>query len=161
MNNSTDLLAQPAAMAPASSPAATQTLERSLHDLLATVSAQGVFGRPVEKGEVTVIPCAEVFAGMGLGGGRGTSAPSQQQTAGEGEGVGGGGGGRARPIAVIAVAPDGVTVRPVLDVTRIALAGVATGAFMTYWLIQLAAGTRASRSRKAPSPPRLARMLRD
>lgn len=73
-------------------------------------------------------------------------------------GLGGGGGGRGRPVAVIVVAADGVRVQPVLDVTRLALAGMTTGAFMAFWLARLASGTRGGRA-KTPSLGRLARAI--
>jgi uncharacterized spore protein YtfJ len=38
--------------------------------------------------------------------------------------MGGGGGSSGRPVAIIIIGPDGVTVKPVVDVTKIALAGV-------------------------------------
>lgn len=104
---------------------------------------------------------------MGLGGGGGTGPAAQSQGTGEaagtqgtvrGEGYGGGGGGRGRPVAVIVVAADGVRVQPVLDVTRLALAGMTTGAFMAFWLARLASGTRGGRA-KTPSLGRLARAI--
>lgn len=38
--------------------------------------------------------------------------------------MGGGGGSSGQPVAIIIIGPDGVTVKPVVDVTKIALAGV-------------------------------------
>jgi hypothetical protein len=35
-----------------------------------------------------------------------------------------------RPVAVIAIGPDGVTVKPVVDVTKVALAGLTAWATM-------------------------------
>jgi hypothetical protein len=39
-------------------------------------------------------------------------------------GLGGGGGAMGRPVAIIAIGPEGVTVKPVMDVTKVALAGL-------------------------------------
>ena len=41
-----------------------------------------------------------------------------------GGGIGGGGGASGRPVAIIIIGPDGVTVKPVFDITKIALAGI-------------------------------------
>jgi uncharacterized spore protein YtfJ len=74
----------------------------------------------------TVIPVAAISlqGGFGLGFGGGAGGAQQQ---GEGGGGGGGGGGRgaARAIAIVDVSDQGVAVRPVIDVTRLALAGLA------------------------------------
>src|SRR5579871_6344064 len=111
-------------------PSSAETLERTLNQALGSLRSDAVFGRPVEKGATTVIPCAEVMVGLGLGGGRGSgSAPASGESAeqtGEGEGYGGGGGGRGRPVAVIVIREDGVQVQPVPDATRIALAVLTT-----------------------------------
>jgi uncharacterized spore protein YtfJ len=55
-----------------------------------------VFGEPIERNGVTVIPVARVYFGFG-GGAGGGSSPDQ----GEGSGSGGGGGGRVRPVGYI------------------------------------------------------------
>ena len=44
--------------------------ERALSRLVITASADAVFGEPVVNGDTTVIPCSEVFMGMGMGSGR-------------------------------------------------------------------------------------------
>jgi hypothetical protein len=67
-------------------------------------------------GDQAVIPLLETYATGGFGGGAGGGP------AGEGGGGGGGGGmGRSRTIAVAVVGPDGVKIRPVVDVTALAL----------------------------------------
>jgi uncharacterized spore protein YtfJ len=139
---------------------AAETLERTLNQAISSVRSDAVFGRPVEKGATTVIPCAEVMVGLGLGGGHGTGqGPSEGQT-GAGEGIGGGGGARGRPVAVIVIGEDGVTVQPVPDATRIVLAALTTVGFMTFWLARMAAGGRGARKGTA-SFGKLARSLRD
>ena len=55
--------------------------------------------------------------GGGGGGGGGSSM-------GSGGGIGGGGGSSGRPVAIIIVGPDGITIKPVVDVTKVALAVV-------------------------------------
>jgi uncharacterized spore protein YtfJ len=125
------------------SEARSQTLQR----LLSAADCSAVFGQPVSSGDYTVIPAAEVAAGGGFGSGMGfgsprmrrsgsSPAPSGSTEAGgsteaavEGAGGGGGGGGGAmgRPVAVIVVGPEGVEVKPVLDVTKLSI--TALGAF--------------------------------
>lgn len=116
-------------------------------------SANTCFGAPIEVGEQTIIPVADVMAGFGAGGGSGEgTAPDDDEGTGSGEGAGGGGFSRSRPVAVVVVAPEGVTVEPVLDVTQIAMAGVAAGAFLGFWLVRMLAVTEApARKDKPPS----------
>ena len=145
-------------------PMAAAALQQTLREAIETVRADAVFGRPIERGETIVIPCAEVMVGMGMGGGGGrgrTSATESERetSAGEGEGVGGGGGGRGRPVAAIVVSRDGVRVEPILDITKVALAGITTGAFMVFWLARLGFSRRGLRG-KAHSLRRLTRELK-
>lgn len=116
--------------------------------IFAAAQPGAVFSPPVVSGEYTVITASEVGAGGGFGSGRGTGTkPSKDQAepgaVGQGEGGGGdgggggggGGGASARPIAVIIVGPDGVKVKPIFDITKVALAGItAWGAMVaTIW----------------------------
>ncbi|HEV8698041.1 MAG TPA: spore germination protein GerW family protein [Candidatus Limnocylindrales bacterium] len=64
---------------------------------------QAVFGDPVERNGVTVIPVARVRWGVGGGGG---AAP-------EGSGSGGGGGAAADPIGYIEITSTGASFRPI------------------------------------------------
>ena len=79
-------------------------------------SGEGAVGPATTIGDRAVIPLLETFASGGFGGGAGGGP--------EGEGGGGGGGGgigRSRAIAVAIVEPDGVKIRPVVDLTGLAL----------------------------------------
>jgi uncharacterized spore protein YtfJ len=136
----------------------TTLLEHNTSRLLEGARVDAVFGHPVERGEATVIPCAEVFAGFGLGFGSGTSTGESAAQAG-GAGGGMGGGSRGRPVAVVIIAQDGVRVEPVLDVTKLALAGLTTMGFTLAWLARLASAGRRARSQRPPSPARLRRMI--
>lgn len=82
-----------------------------------------VFGEPVEKDGVVVIPVAVVSGGGG--GGSGSAAEPD-----EGEGEGGGFGGMARPVGVYVVKADGVEWLPALDVTMLGIAGIALSALI-------------------------------
>ena len=101
-----------------------------------------VFGEPVTSGDHTIITASEVSGGGGFGFGQGFGpAAGEAATAGGrtggGGGGGGGGGAQARPVAVIAIGPDGVSVKPVVDVTKLALTGVTAGAAMAATLMRV------------------------
>lgn len=83
-----------------------------------------VFGDPVEKDGVTVIPVAMVAGGGGGGAGTSPDAPDVS-------GEGGGFGGVARPAGVFVVRADGVEWLPALDVTMVTMAGIALSALIT------------------------------
>ena len=86
-------------------------------------SGEGAVGAPVTVGDRTVIPLIETFASGGFGGGSGLGTEGGGN---EGSGAGGGGGGigRSRTIAIADVGPEGVKVRPVVDLTGLALPAV-------------------------------------
>jgi len=119
---------------------AQQYLER----IMAAARPEAVFGTPVVSGQYTVITACQVAAGGGFGSGIGMGAspsvPKGEETSQEGAkpsesvggggGMGGGGGSTGRPVAVITIGPDGVTVKPIVDVTRFMLAAIATSAAM-------------------------------
>ena len=79
-----------------------------------------VFGDPIERDGVTIVPTASVRGGAGGGGGRGRS-PKQEE--GEGEGIGGGYGFMARPAGVFVIHGDQVDWRPALDLGKVILGG--------------------------------------
>jgi len=114
--------------------------------IFAAAHSEAVYSKPVISGNHTVITASEVTSGGGFGSGGGIgpelplsmikkqddeAAPhSEHVNGGGGGGIGGGGGSTGRPVAVIIIGPEGVTVKPVLDVTKIALAGVTVGIVM-------------------------------
>ena len=72
------------------------------------LTVRRVYGDPVERDGVTVVPAASVFGGTGGGGDR--------------EGNGGGGFGlRARPVGAYVIADGKVSWRPAVDVSRMML----------------------------------------
>ncbi len=120
-----------------------------LEKLFAAAQSGAVFGQPVDAGSYTLITAAEVTSGGGFGVGMGRgpvpkrdakqsalaeSAPEEAPPAGkqsiDGSGFGGGGGSMGRPVAIIAIGPNGVTVRPVVDVTKVALAALTASVAM-------------------------------
>jgi uncharacterized spore protein YtfJ len=101
-------------------------------------SADAAFGEPREVEGRVLIPVASVATGLGMGFGSGmpadqveAEAPDEAEEAempGEPEmpeGGGGGGGARSRPVAVIEVTETETIVRPIVDETPVALAGIA------------------------------------
>ncbi len=78
------------------------------------VGADRIFREPVHVGDRVVITAAalDIAGGMGVGNGA------------DNQGNGGGGGGaggrtEGRPVAAIDIGPEGVTIHPIIDFTRI------------------------------------------
>ncbi|HEX2912510.1 MAG TPA: hypothetical protein VH186_17000 [Chloroflexia bacterium] len=112
-----------------------------------------IFSQPIVSGNYTLITACEISSGGGFGFGRGFGPGTEAQKGTEkaefngqqfagGGGMGGGGGSLGRPIAVIVVGPEGVTVRPVVDATKVALAAI------TAWGAIFLAVRKMSRGRK-------------
>jgi uncharacterized spore protein YtfJ len=122
----------------------TMTSDEMVRQISAIPDQLGVsacFGPPVERAGRTVIPAARVSFGYGLGFGRGSGGKDLPSTdghmgadGGEGEGGGGGGGGSSTPVAVIHIKDDGVEVEPIVDSTRISLAGTTFAAWAIFWI---------------------------
>src|SRR5262245_35888824 len=117
-----------------------------------------VFGEPVRAGDHTVITASEITAGggFGFGGGAGSGPNEADETSavaagpgqpggGSGSGAGGGGGGfsMSRPVATIVVGPEGVTVRPIVDVTKLAIAFATAWGAVALMLIRMSRASRA------------------
>ena len=95
---------------------ADEFVERLLKKTGAGFRASAVFGKPVERGGLTVIPVARARWGFG-GGSRGE----------DGQQTGGGGGGVISPIGYIEVRKTGAEFKPIRDPRRLALALAAVG----------------------------------
>lgn len=120
------------------------TIEQVMEGLHRVGSVEAVYGAPVKQRDVVIIPAAEVFAASGFGLGQGFGGPEGESGAsGAGGGGGGGGSAHARPVAVIVVSAEGVRVEPVLDITKIALAGVTFAAFAAGMLARIGQAKRA------------------
>ena len=101
--------------------------------LIAAADIAKVYAPPIQHGERLLIPAAEVVAAAGFGMGSGTGEMGERAgRARRGGGGGGGGGGTtlSRSVAVIVSSPEGVEVRPVIDVTKIALAALTAAGFV-------------------------------
>ena len=107
--------------------------------MIEAANVSAVFGKPVEHGDSVIIPCCEVAVGGGMGFGSGPGETSEQRKGSTSTSIGGGGGGgaNARPIAVIVMTPEGVRVKPIMDLTKVLLAEFTLAAFMLPWLVRL------------------------
>jgi uncharacterized spore protein YtfJ len=74
-----------------------------------------VFGEPIERNGIVVVPVATVAGGAG--GGRGTEAGGSQEGSGAGFGV------IARPAGVYVIKDGDASWRPALDLNRVILGG--------------------------------------
>jgi len=96
-------------------------LERIAERLGARASVKAVFGEPIERDGITVIPVARVRYGFGGGAGSGplpmgddSDLEGSGADAAMSSGLGGGGGATADPIGYIEIGPDGATFRPIV-----------------------------------------------
>ena len=105
-------------------------VERMAERVGAKASVRAVFGDPIEKDGITIVPVARVRWGFGGGAGRGpigvgpgaTDGTSEAATRDpmfdvgmSGSGTGGGGGVAADPIGYIEIGPDGAVFRPIVS----------------------------------------------
>ena len=100
-------------------------VERIAERVGASANVRAVFGEPIERDGITVIPVARVRWGFGGGAGRGPIAVGPgtdtkgAATAGgvdqglSGMGTGGGGGATADPVGYLEIGPDGVSFIPI------------------------------------------------
>jgi uncharacterized spore protein YtfJ len=86
------------------------------------ITVRKVFGEPIERDGVTVVPAAAVRGGGGGGGG---SGPDDDEGRPTGSGSGAGFGVAARPAGAFVIRGDDVQWRPAMDVQKLALAGMA------------------------------------
>ena len=84
-----------------------ETIERARD----TMTVRRVFGEPVEKDGVTIVPAARVQGGAGGGGGEGPE--------GQGSGMGSGFGVNARPVGAFVIKGEDVQWRPAVDVNKV------------------------------------------
>lgn len=85
----------------AGAPFSSGMVQKVLERLGNVANARAIFGDPIERDGVTVIPVGKVSWGGGAGGGRGTD--TKEGTFEGGEGGGGGGGVRAHPVGYIEI----------------------------------------------------------
>ena len=97
-----------------------QTLLEQAND---SITVKRVYGEPIERDGVLVIPAAMVAGGGGGGLGTGTGFGPDGEQQGEGTGTGGGWGVQARPVGAFVVRDGVVTWVPAIDWARMAFIG--------------------------------------
>jgi len=99
-------------------------------------TARTVFGDPIRVNGRTIIPVARVSYGFGFGMGRNSEREREEEEA----SVGGGGGGglSIRPVAILEITEKETRIRPVVDLTRMLLAGMALIAWNFFWVMYTA-----------------------
>ena len=102
------------------------------------LTVKRVFGEPIERDGVTIIPVAKVMGGAG--GGAGSSSGEEA-----GSGSGGGFGIRAVPAGVYVVRGDTVRWEPALDLNRVILGGQVV-AVVLLMIVRSILKSRATRS---------------
>lgn len=94
------------------------------------MTVKRVFGDPIERGDITVIPVAKVRGGGGGGGGssRRENHDGVDQADPEEEGGGMGFGASASPLGVFVIKGDGVSWQPAVNVNQLVMGRQALGA---------------------------------
>ena len=102
-------------------------VERMAERIGAKASVRAVFGDPIERDGITIIPVARVRWGFGGGAGRGPIAVGPGVDADgapieggmdagmSGSGTGGGGGVSADPVGYLEIGPDGAIFKPIVS----------------------------------------------
>ena len=111
-----------------------------IQQMLQRLGASAVFGEPTTQNGVVIIPVAQTQFGFGYGGGygRGGKEPLEDvatEGTGEGAGSGGGAGARSTPRGFIRISADEVKFEPIIDETRIPLAGIVMVAWVVFWVM--------------------------
>jgi uncharacterized spore protein YtfJ len=112
------------------------------------MTVRRVFGEPIERNGLTIIPVANVFGGAGAG----SDAEASPEA-----GVGGGMGVWATPAGVYVIHGQTVSWQPALNVNRVILGGqlVAIALLLTVRaIVQARAGGRTGRPALVRRPPR-------
>jgi len=118
-----------------------EVYQDTVDEFLAAADVSVVYGEPIQHDDTLIIPTAEILCamGFGVGSGSGNSAEQNPDKPSQGSAFGGGGGGRvlSRPVAVVVASPEGVRVEPVIDLTKIALAGLTALGFMVGMMFRM------------------------
>ena len=119
----------------------------TIRDAVGNAGAGGVFGEPVSRNGITLLPAAKLSGGGGGGSGEGSPAAGGEGRREEaaGRGNGGGFGVSAKPVGAFVITDDGVGWRPAIDLNKVILGGqlVAVVALLTIRAIVQARGRRA------------------
>src|SRR5262245_36653921 len=92
-----------------------------------TMTVRRVFGDPIERNGVTLVPVASIKGGAGGGGGEGNMKGKGEETdtgpGGTGSGSGGGFGVSAKPAGVYVIEGTRVRWQPAVDANRVIMGG--------------------------------------
>jgi uncharacterized spore protein YtfJ len=112
--------------------------ERVIQRLRQMMTIDKVYGTPIEKGGMTLIPVASIRIGGGGGGGGG----SDDHASGSGEGAGFGA--VARPVGVYVIEDGNIRWKPALDIVRLVVVAnlTAVAYFFFTWRIERARARR-------------------
>jgi len=95
-------------------------------DILKRLGTEAVFGKPIRQGDLLIVPVAEVQLGFGYG--MGTSKEEVPSAAGAG------GGGKARPVGFLKIRGEEVVFEPIVDTSRLSMAGMLLAGWSIFWL---------------------------
>ncbi len=100
------------------------------------VGIERVFGKPEQVNGKTILPVASVSWSGGMGFGKGEEPKQEGGSQGLRFGQGGGGGGkvRVRPVALVEITAGETRIVPIIDRTRIILAGMLLVAWNVFWV---------------------------
>jgi uncharacterized spore protein YtfJ len=109
-------------------------IEKLAAQLGQSASVKNVYGEPIQAGDKTIVPVAQIAYGFGGGYGHGKNKLKQQKEPADinhemGEGAGGGGGIVAKPKGVYEIAPTCTRFIPASG-TKILVTGLAIGFIM-------------------------------
>lgn len=90
----------------------------SVREVIDSVEARKVYGTPIERDGMTVLPVAKIRGGGGAGG---SHTAGQDMPGAEGEG--GGMGMAAKPLGVFVIREGQVSWQPALDLNKVILGG--------------------------------------
>jgi uncharacterized spore protein YtfJ len=106
-------------------------VEEILAQARESMTVKRVFGDPIERDGLTIIPVANVMGGGGGGAGQGpmppSDGPAESGVSTSPSGVGAGFGVRATPAGVYVIRNGEVDWEPAMDMTRIAIMGQLVG----------------------------------
>ena len=105
-----------------------------VEQLFEKLRVDAVFGQPVQEGDVTIMPVADVSVGFGFGSGPSPATEEEEEEPDRSKSEGAGAGGKATPRGFIKITPDGVDFISTLDEGRVALAGIAMSAWAIFWI---------------------------
>jgi uncharacterized spore protein YtfJ len=132
-------------------------LDRLSEKIAETGSVRAVFGAPIERDGITIVPVAR--ARWGLGGGGGSNAGPEGRTGVTGQGSGGGAAGSICPIGYIELSEGSTIYRPIRNPQVMLLAGAVMFMGLLRALVRIFAVSPRGRARRFGRGPRRRRLF--